>query len=256
MSRLNNSIRSSAGIIDVLGERASEIGKIIEVIDEIADQTNLLSLNAAIEAARAGEHGRGFAVVADEIRKLAEKSAKSTSEIALLIENIQKQAREGVSNMERSTSIVNDGLKLGSELNSALENISLVVAEVHQFATEIGAATQEQAQGSTQILHATSHLSEITNEITASIEEQATGTQAVVKAMEEMRYLVGESTTRCTGLATSAEQMSHMSKSLLDVMDGFRLDNGDEKQRSGTDSRSLLISKSGTHITTATRRLQ
>ncbi len=258
LNLINTSIRSSAEIIDVLGDRASEIGKIVEVIEELADQTNLLSLNAAIEAARAGEHGLGFAVVADEIRKLAEKSAKSTSEIAGLIQNIQKQAREGVTNMERSTSIVNDGLKLGSDLNSALENISRVVAEVHQFATEIGAATQDQAQGSTQIVQATSRLDEITGEIAASIEEQAIGTQAVVKAMDEMRNLVGESATSCTGLAASAEQMSHMSGNLLEVMDGFRLDSADEEQRSRTDLRpnAFLASKSGTHTTIATRRLQ
>ncbi len=258
LNLINTSIRSSAEIIDVLGDRASEIGKIIEVIEELADQTNLLSLNAAIEAARAGEHGLGFAVVADEIRKLAEKSAKSTSEIAGLIQNIQKQAREGVTNMERSTSIVNDGLKLGSDLNSALENISRVVAEVHQFATEIGAATQDQAQGSTQIVQATSRLDEITGEIAASIEEQAIGTQAVVKAMDEMRNLVGESAASCTGQAASAEQKSHMSRNLLELMDDFRLDNADEQHRSRTDSRPnpLLASKSGTHTTIATRRLQ
>jgi methyl-accepting chemotaxis protein len=258
LNLINTSIRSSAEIIDVLGDRASEIGKIVEVIDELADQTNLLSLNAAIEAARAGEHGLGFAVVADEIRKLADKSAKSTSEIAGLIQNIQKQAREGVTNMERSTSIVNDGLKLGSDLNSALENISRVVAEVHQFATEIGAATQDHAQSSTQIVHATSRLDEITGEIAASIEEQAIGTRAVVKAMDEMRNLVGESATSCTGLAASAEQMSHMSRNLLEVMDGFRLDSADEEQRSPTDSspNPLLASKSGTYTTIATRRLQ
>ncbi len=258
LNLINTSIRSSAEIIDVLGESASEIGKIIEVIEELADQTNLLSLNAAIEAARAGEHGLGFAVVADEIRKLAEKSAKSTSEIAGLIQNIQKQAHEGVTNMERSTSIVNDGLKLGSDLNSALAKISRVVDEVHQFATEIGAATQDQAQGSTQIVCATSRLSEITDEITGSIEEQATGTQAVVKAMDEMRYLVGESAASCTGLAASAEQMSQMSRNLLEVMDGFRLDSANEKHRTRTDSRpdGLEVSRSGMHTTITTWRLQ
>jgi len=258
LNLINTSIRSSAEIIDVLGDRASDIGKIVQVIDEIADQTNLLSLNAAIEAARAGEHGLGFAVVADEIRKLAEKSAESTREIAGLIESIQKQAREGVTNMERSTGIVNDGLKLGSDLNSALTQISQVVSEVHRFATEIGAATHEQAQGSQQIVQATSRLNQITDEITASIEEQAVGTEAVVKAMEGMRHMVGESATSATSLAASAEQMSRMSSNLLQVMDGFRLQNADEKNHSRTDVKppAFALSKSGTFATTVRRRLQ
>jgi methyl-accepting chemotaxis protein len=187
LNRINATITSSGEIIGALGQRADDIGKIIEVIDDLAEQTNLLALNAAIEAARAGEHGLGFAVVADEVRKLAEKSAQSTKEISELIQSIQKEARKAVENMERSTGIVNEGLDLGGELNGALRKISNVVTEVYKFAQEIGAATNEQSHGSSQIARATTRLNEITHEISSAVEEQASGAQAVVKAMERDR---------------------------------------------------------------------
>ena len=227
LNRINTTIQSSGEIIDVLGQRADDIGKIIEVIDDLAEQTNLLALNAAIEAARAGEHGLGFAVVADEVRKLAEKSAQSTKEISELIQSIQKEARKAVENMDRSTGIVNEGLGLGQELNTALRKISNVVTEVYKFAQEIGAATNEQSHGSAQIARATTRLNEITHEINSAVEEQASGAHAVVKAMERMRELVQQTTSGSTELAASAEQMSKMSRDLLDSMDRFALEHAE-----------------------------
>ncbi len=230
LNKINNTIHSSGDIIDALGQRADDIGKIIEVIDDLAEQTNLLALNAAIEAARAGEHGLGFAVVADEVRKLAEKSAQSTKEISELIQSIQKEARKAVENMDKSTTIVNEGLNLGQELNAALRKISNVVTEVYKFAQEIGAATNEQSHGSSQIARATTRLNEITHEINSAVEEQASGAQAVVKAMERMRELTQQSTSGSTELAASAEQMSKMSRGLLDSMDRFALRDADSGQ--------------------------
>lgn len=224
LNRINKTIHESGEIIGALGQRADDIGRIVEVIDDLAEQTNLLALNAAIEAARAGEHGLGFAVVADEVRKLAEKSAQSTKEISELIGSIQKEARKAVENMERSTGIVNEGLTHGEELSTALRKISNVVTEVYKFAQEIGAATNEQSHGSSQIARATSRLNELTHEISSAVEEQASGSQAVVRAMERMRELTQQSTSGSSELAASAEQMSKMSRDLLDSMDRFRLD--------------------------------
>jgi methyl-accepting chemotaxis protein len=225
LNRINTTISASGEIIGVLGQRADDIGKIIEVIDDLAEQTNLLALNAAIEAARAGEHGLGFAVVADEVRKLAEKSAQSTKEISELIQSIQKEARKAVENMDQSTTIVDQGLELGQELNAALRKISNVVTEVYKFAQEIGAATNEQSHGSSQIARATTRLNEITHEINSAVEEQASGAHAVVKAMERMRELVQQTTSGSTELAASAEQMSKMSRGLLDSMNRFAVSN-------------------------------
>jgi len=241
LTKINNTIKSSGAIIDALGTRADDIGKIIEVIDDLAEQTNLLALNAAIEAARAGEHGLGFAVVADEVRKLAEKSAQSTKEISELIQSIQKEARKAVENMDESTTIVNEGLELGGELNGALRKISNVVTEVYKFAQEIGAATNEQSHGSSQIARATTRLNEITHEINSAVEEQASGAQAVVKAMERMRELIQQSTSGSTELAASAEQMSKMSRELLDAMERVAGRTGDVEHRSPREDRTPAL---------------
>ena len=236
LNRTNKAIQSSAEIINVLGHRADDIGKIIEVIDDLAEQTNLLALNAAIEAARAGEHGLGFAVVADEVRKLAEKSTQSTKEIADLIQSIQREARQAVENMERSTRIVEEGLSLGNELGSALHKISNVVTEVYKFSQEIGAATNEQSVGSAQIAKATGRLTEITQEINSAVEEQASGAQAVVRAMDKMRELVQQSASSSTELSAAAEQMLKLSRNLLDSMDRFVLDRSSQPRQSAEPS--------------------
>jgi methyl-accepting chemotaxis protein len=233
LNRTSTAIQSSSEIIGLLGKRADNIGKIIEVIDDLAEQTNLLALNAAIEAARAGEHGLGFAVVADEVRKLAEKSTQSTKEIAELIRGIQDEARQAVNNMVTSTQMVQDGLLLGLDLNKAFGKISNVVSEVYKFAQEIGAATNEQSSGSSQIAKATTRLTEITQEITSSVEEQASGAQGVVRAMEKMREIVQQSTSSSTELAATAEQMSKLARMLLESMDRFRMD-GHDSHRSAS----------------------
>ncbi|HUL34370.1 MAG TPA: methyl-accepting chemotaxis protein [Candidatus Eisenbacteria bacterium] len=248
LNRTNRAIQSSAEIINILGHRADDIGKIIEVIDDLAEQTNLLALNAAIEAARAGEHGLGFAVVADEVRKLAEKSTQSTKEIADLIQSIQREARQAVENMEHSTRIVEEGLNLGNDLGSALHKISDVVTEVYKFSQEIGAATNEQSVGSAQIAKATNRLTEITQEINSAVEEQASGAQAVVRAMDKMRELVQQSASSSTQLSAAAEQMLKLSRNLLDSMDRFVIDRANQsrhRREAGTSRRHATMQESG-----------
>jgi methyl-accepting chemotaxis protein len=243
LNRTSQAIQSSAEIIDALGRRADNIGKIIEVIDDLAEQTNLLAVNAASEAARAGEHGLGFAVVAEEVRKLAEKSTQSTKEISELIQGIQSEAREAVENMEKSTTMVQEGLQLNKDLSLALDKISDVVSEVYKFSQEIGAATMEQSSGSAQIGKATNRLTEITQEITSSVEEQASGAQAVVRAMERMRELVQQSTSSSTELAAAAEQMSKLSRALLESMDRFALEEAYGDGRRSAARRPALASE-------------
>jgi methyl-accepting chemotaxis protein len=226
LSRINTSILSTAEIVTAVGERADSIGKIVEVIDDIADQTNLLALNAAIEAARAGEHGLGFAVVADEVRKLAEKSAESTREINELIRSIQQEARRAVQNMEQSTAIVSQGMTIGSELTTALERIGDVVSEFNRLAQEIGTATTEQSDVSSQIAQATSHLNEITHEISSAIQQQAAGTTSTATAIERMRGTIQRFSSSAVELAATAEQMTKSTNLTLNAMGKFTLEKG------------------------------
>jgi methyl-accepting chemotaxis protein len=141
--------------------------------------------------------------------------------------------------MDKSTTIVNEGLALGGDLSGALKKISNVVTEVFKFAQEIGAATNEQSHGSSQIAKATTRLNEITHEISSSVEEQASGTQAVVNAMERMRELVQQSTSSSTELAASSEQMSKMSRQLLEAMGRFKLEENERPTLAPTRGRAL-----------------
>ena len=134
--------------------------------------------------------------------------------------------------MTTSTNMVQEGLLLGLDLNKAFGKISNVVTEVYKFAQEIGAATNEQSSGSSQIAKATTRLTEITQEINSSVEEQASGAQGVVRAMEKMRELVQQSTSSSTELAATAEQMSKLSRVLLESMNRFRIERQSGEQKS------------------------
>jgi methyl-accepting chemotaxis protein len=220
---ISRAITRSADTIAALGSRAEDIGKIVDVIDDIAEQTNLLALNAAIEAARAGEQGLGFAVVAEEVRKLAERSAKSTKEIAELISGIQKEAQEAVKLMDKSTQIVEKGVESSRQAGEALKEIENSVGDVDRYAREIGAATQEQSSGSTQIAKAAENLREITHEITSATDEQASAGEQIVKTMEKMREMINQNASGSVELASSAEQLSSQSDKFQQIVSRFML---------------------------------
>jgi methyl-accepting chemotaxis protein len=168
-----------------LGEKGQEIGRILQVIDELADQTNLLALNAAIEAARAGEHGRGFAVVAAEIRKLAERSQESAGQIQSIVTQIQAETNATILASEEGSREVHAGSALARDVVGALERISGMVDETTTAAKEISIATQQQRSASEQVVSAMGQVAEVSR-------QYAVGSKQAAAAATELNTLAGD----------------------------------------------------------------
>jgi twitching motility protein PilJ len=186
MQRIRLSVQATARKIKSLGDRSLEISEIINVINDITEQTNLLALNAAIEAARAGEAGRGFAVVADEVRKLAEHSRTATKDIAALIKAIQAETNEAVVVMEEGTKEVEIGTGLADQAGKALEAISSVVRQSAELVQEISLASKQQVRGTEGVANAMQIISGITRQTTQSARQAAGTVGNLVKLSEQL----------------------------------------------------------------------
>ncbi|HAL57094.1 MAG TPA: hypothetical protein DCP63_11635, partial [Bacteroidetes bacterium] len=165
-----------------LGRSSDQIGEITQVIDDIADQTNLLALNAAIEAARAGEQGRGFAVVADEVRRLAEKTATATKEISDMIKKIQADTGGAVESMDAATRQADEGILLADRAGSSLRQIVEISQQLTDRVNEIASASDQQAASSQLI-------SKNVKAITTVTHETAGGTQQIARTAEDLNRL-------------------------------------------------------------------
>ena len=182
MDRIADVVKESADIVVELGKSSDQIGEIVQVIDDIADQTNLLALNAAIEAARAGEQGRGFAVVADEVRKLAERTTKATKEIAEMIKQIQKDTSGAVSSMKHGTTEVEKGKLLAHKAGDSLSEIITGAEKVAEIINQVAAASEEQSG-------AAEHISKNIESISSVTQQSASGIQQIAHASEDLNRL-------------------------------------------------------------------
>jgi methyl-accepting chemotaxis protein len=195
MARIAGKVRESARTVESLGSRSEQIGQIIGTIEDIADQTNLLALNAAIEAARAGEQGRGFAVVADEVRALAERTTRATREIGEMIKTIQGETKnavvameEGVREVERGTA---DAARSGQALQDILVQVNEVTGQINQIAT--------------------------------AAEEQTATTSEISFNMQRITEVVQETAGSSQMTAAAAGHLSELAGQLQGIVDGFRL---------------------------------
>jgi methyl-accepting chemotaxis protein len=192
MQQIADVVRQSAQSITKLASSADRIGEIIAVIDDIADQTNLLALNAAIEAARAGEQGRGFAVVADEVRKLAERTGKATGEITNMIKGIQRDTEEAVGSMESGIQQVDRGRDLADKAGSSLNEIVVMVQRVTDMIQQIATAAEEQSTAAEQISKNIEHISSVTRETATGAEQSAAAADQLSHQAENLQQMVAK----------------------------------------------------------------
>ena len=192
MVRIDKVVKESAATVQALGRSSDQIGEIVQVIDDIADQTNLLALNAAIEAARAGEQGRGFAVVADEVRKLAERTTKATKEIATMIKQIQKDTAGAVESMSRGTDEVEKGRALAERSGVSLTAIITGSQKVVDVVTQVAAASEEQAAASEEISKNIEAISSVTQESAAGIQQISLAAEDLNQLTANLQDLLGQ----------------------------------------------------------------
>ncbi|MAX22972.1 MAG: chemotaxis protein [Phycisphaeraceae bacterium] len=190
MQSIKQTVSDTATSVEELGKRGEQIGQIIEVINDIADQTNLLALNAAIEAARAGEHGRGFAVVADEVRKLADRTTKATDEVAKSITAIQDETKLAVERMGRGTDQVANGVERASEAGESLKKIVESSKTAAEMIQSIAAAAEQQSTASTQVANNIEHISSFTRQSSEGASQAAEASGQLSSKAEQLQNLV------------------------------------------------------------------
>ncbi|MDL1949242.1 HAMP domain-containing protein [Acidobacteria bacterium ACD] len=222
------------GTIRSIGEKSQDVGKIVKVIEAIADQTNLLALNAAIEAARAGDAGRGFAVVADEVKKLAERSAKATEEIAGVIEGMQRDVHRAVEmtgevlggilgSVQKASGMVAEVHRLTQEQSTGAVRLLSVAERISDVSRQVSTAAHEQAASSQQILKAVSSMNSMTQQVADATVEQKKGGDMVVRAMETIASVARANLSAVEELTRASADLAQEAERLRQQLETFRV---------------------------------
>ena len=190
MNAIAEVVSSAAESVKDLGTKSDQIGEIIQVINEIADQTNLLALNAAIEAARAGEQGRGFAVVADEVRKLAEKTTHATKEISERINQIQSVSQNTVDSIEMGNEKVTFGKDLVTQAGNSIQDIITSFNEVVQVVNSVAETSKEQSAAAEEIIANIQGITTVTNEAAIGVQQIATASEDLSRLTNELQNII------------------------------------------------------------------
>ncbi|WP_425287679.1 methyl-accepting chemotaxis protein [Pseudomonas indica] len=192
ITALANEIGRAVGVVQSLAKDSENINAILVTIRSIAEQTNLLALNAAIEAARAGEQGRGFAVVADEVRNLAQKTQQATEEIQTMIQQLQNGTRDVVSVMENSQARTDDSVQQAAEAAQALASITEAVSVINDMNTQIASAAEEQSAVAEDINRNVTTIGQVAQEVAGGADESSQASAELTKLAEQQRRLINQ----------------------------------------------------------------
>ena len=236
IQKVQVSSHGAAQVMESLGVRIEEIGKILNVIDDVAEQTNLLALNAAIIAAQAGEHGKSFAVVADEIKDLAERTAASTAEIASIIKSVQAESGRAIESVFGSTRLVEEGVRRSQEAGDVLRRISGSSQEATEMVRNIARATVEQARGSAQITGAIDKIVNMVLQINVATTEQARGSTQIMDAAQKMREITIHVRSATREQSKGARQINEAMDRVIQMVEYI---NGAIKEQRGGSSEVL-----------------
>ena len=215
MERIKVTVESASVKVTELGAKSDQIGAIVEVIDDIAEQTNLLALNAAIEAARAGEQGKGFAVVADEVRKLAERSSRATKEIATLIADVQTGTSEAVSAMHSGATEVEQGSALAAQAGTSLDEITTAVNATRQAVGRITSAVEAMTQASNGVVNASDAIATIAQQTNSAAARMTSAADTVSRSVEAIAAISEENSASAEEVSAATEEMSGQAEEVV-----------------------------------------